>query len=201
MQILLIRHGQSEADLLDVHEGKADFELTELGKKQAGLMSSWISEYYPADVIWTSTLKRAKQTAGILNNHLACELIEEECLKEYDNGVLAGLPREEAARKYPEPLGGRLLHERILEGESELEFRFRGELVLSKILAESHSFKRVAIVSHGGMISKLLQAFLRLPTNNDVGFFTGDTGVHLLEIRQQKRIVHFLNSTQHLIHM
>lgn len=28
MQILLIRHGQSKTDLLDVHEGKADFPLT-----------------------------------------------------------------------------------------------------------------------------------------------------------------------------
>ena len=29
MQILLIRHGESEADILNVHEGRADFELTE----------------------------------------------------------------------------------------------------------------------------------------------------------------------------
>lgn len=28
MQILLIRHGESEADILNVHEGRADFELT-----------------------------------------------------------------------------------------------------------------------------------------------------------------------------
>ena len=31
MQILLIRHGESEADILHVHEGRADFELTEKG--------------------------------------------------------------------------------------------------------------------------------------------------------------------------
>jgi 2,3-bisphosphoglycerate-dependent phosphoglycerate mutase len=29
MEILLIRHGESEADLLQVHEGRADFELTD----------------------------------------------------------------------------------------------------------------------------------------------------------------------------
>ena len=33
MLLLLIRHGESEADLLDVHEGRADFELTERGHK------------------------------------------------------------------------------------------------------------------------------------------------------------------------
>ena len=34
MQILLIRHGESEADILHVHEGRADFELTEKGRQQ-----------------------------------------------------------------------------------------------------------------------------------------------------------------------
>lgn len=34
MQILLIRHGESEADILNVHEGRADFELTEKGRQQ-----------------------------------------------------------------------------------------------------------------------------------------------------------------------
>ncbi|WP_241973191.1 histidine phosphatase family protein, partial [Bacillus cereus] len=34
MQILLIRHGESEADILNVHEGRADFELTKKGRQQ-----------------------------------------------------------------------------------------------------------------------------------------------------------------------
>ncbi len=34
MQILLIRHGESEADILNVHEGRADFKLTEKGREQ-----------------------------------------------------------------------------------------------------------------------------------------------------------------------
>ena len=34
MQILLIRHGESEADILNVHEGRADFELTEKGESR-----------------------------------------------------------------------------------------------------------------------------------------------------------------------
>ena len=29
MILLVIRHGESEADTLDVHEGRADFELTQ----------------------------------------------------------------------------------------------------------------------------------------------------------------------------
>jgi broad specificity phosphatase PhoE len=32
MNLLIIRHGQSEADILEVMEGRADFNLTELGR-------------------------------------------------------------------------------------------------------------------------------------------------------------------------
>ena len=35
MKLLIIRHGESEGDILDVHEGRADFELTERGHSQA----------------------------------------------------------------------------------------------------------------------------------------------------------------------
>ena len=41
MNLLVIRHGQSEADILKVIEGRADFPLTELGHKQAEAMAEW----------------------------------------------------------------------------------------------------------------------------------------------------------------
>ena len=44
MRLLIIRHGESEADLLDVHEGRADFPLTERGHKQAKAMAEYIIE-------------------------------------------------------------------------------------------------------------------------------------------------------------
>ena len=46
MTILVIRHGESEADLLDVHEGRADFELTERGHTQAEAMARYVAENY-----------------------------------------------------------------------------------------------------------------------------------------------------------
>ena len=34
MVLIVIRHGESEADILDVHEGRADFELTQKGHRR-----------------------------------------------------------------------------------------------------------------------------------------------------------------------
>ncbi len=46
MKLLIIRHGESEADLLDVYEGRADFSLTERGHKQAEAMADYVRTAY-----------------------------------------------------------------------------------------------------------------------------------------------------------
>lgn len=198
MELLIIRHGQSEADILQVHEGRADFPLTELGELQAHKMAQYVATSYPPEIIISSPLQRAKRTAEILQSAVGCEVKVDSDLMEFNNGVLAGLPREEALKKYPIPEGGRPIHEAIQEGESELEFRFRAEMVLNKLLYDYHHFKRVAVVSHGGLISNLIKGFLNQPNNTSCAFATGDTGIHLLEIRDQLRIIRFLNNQNHL---
>ncbi|MHC0039480.1 histidine phosphatase family protein [Pseudoneobacillus sp. C159] len=198
MQLLIIRHGQSEADLLGVHEGRADFPLTEHGKQQAGQMAKYVAEHFPPEVILASPLMRANETAEILRDAVECPKVTESDLMEYNNGVLAGMSREEAAIKYPIPKNGRPMHIPIEEGESELEFRFRSEHILHKIIHDYHECRRVAIVSHGGMISNLIKSFLNLPNGKGYVFPTGDTGIHLLEIRDGLRIVRFLNRQEHL---
>jgi 2,3-bisphosphoglycerate-dependent phosphoglycerate mutase len=198
LQLLMIRHGESEADLLGVHEGRADFPLTEHGRQQARLLAKYLKEHFPPDVILASPLKRANGTAEILREKVNCPLVIEADLMEYNNGVLAGMSREEAALKYPEPKNGRPIHIPIENGESELAFRFRAEHILHKILHEYKEYNRVAIVSHGGMISNLLKSFLKMPNGTGYAFPTGDTGIHLLEIRDELRVVRFMNRQEHL---
>jgi 2,3-bisphosphoglycerate-dependent phosphoglycerate mutase len=198
LQLLIIRHGQSEADILGVHEGRADYPLTELGESQARKMAKFIAEHYPPEVILTSPLIRAHKTASLLQKELNCELVVETDLKEFNNGVLAGMLREEAAIKYPLPKNGRPVHVPIQEGESELDFRFRAERVFHMIINEYREYKRLAIVSHGGLISNFIKSFLHLPSINGCSFSTGDTGIHLLEIKENLRLIRFLNSQIHL---
>lgn len=199
MELLVIRHGQSEADLLGVHEGRADFPLTALGENQAKGMARYVAANFPPGIILSSPLKRARGTAAILQAAVGSGLVEEDDLMEFDNGVLAGLPREVAAVKYPLPKGGRPLHLPIQGGESELEFRFRTERVFHKIIYDYREYSRIAVVSHGGLISNFLKAFLQQPVNSESAFATGDTGFHLLEIKNSTRIVRFLNNQVHLV--
>ncbi|WP_064094251.1 histidine phosphatase family protein [Rossellomorea aquimaris] len=194
MEILLIRHGESEADILHVHEGRADFSLTAHGVKQVHAMANRVKREYPPDVIWSSTLKRAKETATVLAEKVGCEVRFQEDLMEHNNGVLAGLSYEEA-KKIIMP---NHLHESVENGESHIEFRMRIEMIFSKIIAESSNESRVAIVAHGGVINNLLCSFLKLPIDAEVYFHCGDTTLHLLEMTERGRAVRFMNDTNHL---
>ena len=125
MRLLVIRHGESEADILDVHEGRADFELTERGHRQAEAMSEYVSQNYQIARIYHSTLKRAVQTAGHLAFKTQVPLIPDEHLMEFNNGLIAGLERSVVKEKYPwvdVPV-----HSSVYEQESMLEFRYRAD--------------------------------------------------------------------------
>lgn len=198
MELLIVRHGQSEADLLGVHEGRADFPLTKLGEQQARKMAAYVSEHLPPDIILASPLLRAKSTAETLRKFVGCDLLLENDLMELNNGVLAGLSREVAQMRYPLPPKGRPIHIPIEQGESVLELRFRAEKIFHKIVLDYQSYNRVAIVSHGGLISQFIKAFLKQPNTSEYTFATGDTGIHLLEIKENARIIRFLNKLEHL---
>lgn len=196
MEILLIRHGESEADLLEVHEGRADFSLTDLGRRQVQAMAERVAEELPPQIIFASTLKRAHETAQVLAEQTGVELQLLPDLMEINNGKQAGLPLEEGNRLHPLPT---LPHVPFADGESWFQFRMRAESVLSEIVTAClGKYERIAIVSHGGMISALIQSFLRMPAQNTCFFHSGDTALHVLVYKEPQRMVRVMNDTTHV---
>ena len=198
MDLLIIRHGQSEGDILKRMEGRADFSLTELGLQQAAMMAKWASEYMTLDKIYSSTLKRAKQTAEVLSAAANTPVEFDDNLMEWNNGLIAGLLIDEANEKFPSPAAN-YPHTAVYGQESDIEFRARAETALSRIINENPPDSKIAIVSHGGMINRLFQSFLMLPTVSDVKVYSGDTCIHHLRIDENNhRYVVFANSLVHL---
>jgi len=197
MDILVIRHGQSEADILNVIEGRADFPLTELGHKQAAKMAEWVNCYMKLDKIFVSPLQRARQTAEKLSAATGVPIEFDDNLMEWKNGLIAGLPFAEANEKYPKP-NPYFPHTVVYEQESDIEFRARAETALSKIINENSADSKIAIISHGGLIARLFQNFLRLPTISDVSIGSGDTCIHHWKITTDSRRIIFTNSLIHL---
>lgn len=195
MNILIIRHGESEADLLDVHEGRADFELTQRGHMQAEAMASFVKNNYPVNKIYSSTLKRAAQTAKHLSDTVNVPIVFEEDLMEFNNGLIAGLTKKEADEKYPKielPID-----QAVYGQESKVEFRNRADKILKKIKDEAADDDVIAIVSHGGMINQLFHSMLSMPIVSNIFFATGDTGVHLCNMKDGVTGIIKVNMQEH----
>ncbi len=196
MELLVIRHGQSVADVEGRHEGSADFPLTELGRHQAQAAAEWIATHYPPDAIVASPLCRAAETGQCIAGRLPVAL--DDALREKANGVLAGLTFEDARQRYPRPDGGWKDHEAHPGGESRIAFHARIRGYWSRLQAAEPPPRRLAIVSHGGVIQMLLLCFLGLPLDSPVRMGTLDAGIHLWRIDQAERRLLLANVQTHL---
>ncbi len=197
MLLLVIRHGESEADLLDVHEGRADFELTARGHRQAAAMAEYVAANHRPTRICASPLKRAAQTAGHLSEETGIAVSFDPDLLEFNNGLLAGLSRENADRLYPR-VTDLPIDQAVYGQESLVEFRGRAENALRRVLSENGPDAVVAIVTHGGMVNQLYGALLHIPIGEDCFFRTSDTGIHVWEITERGSCVIKANLDGHI---
>ncbi|QFP78197.1 histidine phosphatase family protein [Deinococcus sp. AJ005] len=182
MHLTLLRHGRSRADDEDVHEGRYDSPLTEAGRAQAQALAAYWAAHPPEfDRAYCSTLARAHETARIVTDLLAVPLTPSDLLREWDNGPLAGLAREEAARLYPMPAFRHELDAFTAEGgESQAAIQARALLALELIWTGGG--QRVLIVSHGGFLNSILRELLRM----ERGWFEfGDTSFATLRLNRQ----------------
>ena len=92
MAVLMTRHGQTDWNVEKRVQGKADIELNETGIEQAKITSEKLKNE-KIDVIISSPLKRAKQTAEIINQTLNCPIIYEDGISERDFGEFEGKQR------------------------------------------------------------------------------------------------------------
>ena len=109
--ILLIRHGQSEWNKLNLFTGFKNIELSELGIEEANKAGQNFKNLdIKFNIVFTSELKRAQETAKIILQNLdqwdflnnQGKIISNINLNERDYGDLTGLNKKETAEKFGE---------------------------------------------------------------------------------------------------
>lgn len=188
------------ADIDGVIEGSFDAPLSERGRRQVQALAVRLKASYQCDALYSSPLSRAHETALCVGEAINATVITDPRLAEIDTGHLAGMKFEEADRLYPEPAGGRKMHQPFPGGESALDLTRRVAGFYSE-LADAHMDKRICIVAHGGTLSILLRLAYGLPQSGPFRlprFFTSDTGMHRLDVHGPMDVVtHFLNDASH----
>ena len=159
-------------------------------------MAEYVAEHFSPIRIYASTLKRAAQTAAHLSEKTGIAIEFDPDLREFNNGLLAGLPYDEAEKRYP-PVKNLPVDQAVYGQESQVEFRARAEKVLNRILAENEPEAVVAIVTHGGMINQLYGVWLQAPIGADWFFRTADTGIHIWKTAPHCNYVLWANLDEH----
>jgi 2,3-bisphosphoglycerate-dependent phosphoglycerate mutase len=102
--LVLVRHGQSEWNKLNLFTGWRDPGLTELGVEEANLAGERLRERdVKFDVAFTSVLSRAQKTCEIILDKIGqtgLTTICDQALNERDYGDLAGLNKDDARAKW-----------------------------------------------------------------------------------------------------
>jgi broad specificity phosphatase PhoE len=90
MQIVLVRHGATDWNLEHRCQGSSDRELSEVGVLQAEQIAHRLRQE-SIQAIYSSNLKRARQTAQVISRHHNLPVLTEEDVRELDHGELEGL--------------------------------------------------------------------------------------------------------------
>lgn len=157
MKIVLVRHTTSEWNVLGMVQGQTDIGLSQKGKNEARILATRLSGL-GITLMVSSDLKRANQTAEIINSRLRVPLKLDSRLREYSYGNLEGLKNEEAARKcgienWQDPS---LRYDFRSFGGEDYSGVFARHLDCLKSLKREHAEETILVIGHGRGLWSLL---------------------------------------------
>ena len=153
--LVLVRHGETDWNRERRFQGHADMPLNDTGRRQARELADAL-RYEGLTVVYTSPLRRASETAGIVAHRLGLEAEELEALREIDVGDWQGLTVDEVKARFPE-LADVAWRSGWPNGETHEQL---GARVLPALLdlPGRHPDARVLGVTHAGPIRVALAA-------------------------------------------
>lgn len=193
MNLILIRHGQSEWNALNQFTGWKDPDLTAKGIEEAHNAGKIIKNLeINFDLIFTSALVRAQNTAEIILEEINQSLstIKNQALNERNYGDLAGLNKDDARKRWGDeqvhiwrrsydipPPGGESLKD---TGERVLPF------FMKEILPHVCEGKNVLVAAHGNSLRSLIKYLdnisdedivkLEIPTGAPIHYVINEDG-------------------------
>lgn len=159
-KLIVVRHGETNYNVEGRYTGRTDIGLNERGYEQAKILAQKFKNT-SIDIIICSTLRRAKETASIINDELQLPVIEMDELVEKCVGVYEGLTREEAKNKYP-----KMWEMNAPEGAETLEAVEERVYNALNTIRCSYRNNNVLIVTHG-YVSKIINKYFNNSSESD----------------------------------
>lgn len=198
--IYIVRHGQTEWNLLGKTQGHGNSDLTPKGIEQAELLADSMTKY-PIDYIYSSDLGRAYQTAEIIGNKLNIEVEKTEALREMNFGTWEGRIIKDIIEEDPE-LYKMWRNEphlaKIPQGETLSQIKERTDAFIKEI-NKKYDGKHIVLVTHSLCARIMLLSFLDSDVKNIYRINQVNTALNIIELRDYGPVVMKMNDTTHII--
>jgi len=198
-KLYLIRHGQTGDNYSQRFCGWTDAPLNELGKSQAQSLTSAFEDI-EIDIIYTSDLKRAKETASYIKKGKGFFVKELDSLRELNFGVAEGLIVEEIKEKHPqvyEDMEKDYIGAKFPEGESLEDMHNRVSQAIDDILVK-HDGQSIALVAHSGVIRSIISHLITGDIKHHWSFKIDNCSITVIEKDKNFAFLTKLNDTWHL---
>jgi broad specificity phosphatase PhoE len=201
MLVYLIRHGETDWNVEKRCQGFSDSELNATGRRQAEAIGKHLSKVRLSG-IYSSTLKRAYDTASAIARYHSVQVKPLDELRELNQGEFEGLTLTELVENHSDFLAKWFREPadvRLPGGETLREMQERAWAALEKII-EANSDGSAAVVSHNLCNLSLLCRILNLDLTDFRRLHQDVAGISVIEFggRWPHPIVLRLNDTSHL---
>ncbi|MBU5689480.1 MAG: histidine phosphatase family protein [Candidatus Aenigmarchaeota archaeon] len=195
MRILLIRHGQTDANKRNIIQGWLDFKLNNVGIKQAKLLAKRLKNEN-IDYFYSSDLKRAIMTTEEIKKfHPGIDWVKKSIIRERNFGRHEGMPVEEYYNLIK--CYGLEVHEFVPPfGESYYDVRRRAEIFFRE-LVRKHKKDTVAVIAHGVFNKAFISQVFDISLKDAVKIEQQNTCVNIIEVKSKPKLVS-LNDYSHL---
>lgn len=197
---LLLRHGSTALSGEKRFSGLGDVPLDSRGREQATLAAARLAARGDVDVLISSPLRRALETAELVGHRLGLPVAVEEGFRETDFGEWEGATFAEVQEKWPTELAAWLGDPGVAPpaGESFVQTTRRVQEGLGRLLA-THADRTVLLVSHVTPIKTLVRLALEAPAGVLYRLHLDPAGLSVVDWYADGRaVVRLLNDTAHL---
>jgi broad specificity phosphatase PhoE len=173
--LLLVRHGQTDSNQSRLLMGQSDMPMNLEGRQEAAHLAARLKQSR-IDVLYTSDLERALETARIVAKAVGIEPVALAELRELDVGAAVGKTREELRVECPGLFGESWLDTPFPGGESYAQLTKRVGRTLRELLAR-HEGRTVVVIAHGGTIRAGVAALTGMPLARLIGLTVANASI------------------------
>ncbi len=199
LELLLVRHGQTEGNKKRLYQGWTDTQLTEKGLQQAKRLALRLKDR-KFDYIYSSPLERALNTARAVNEYHNLKIRTVDNIKEIHFGDWENLSGEELEKLYPDYIErwGKGCATYSAPGGESLEAAYARINPWFEGLIKDNPKGNILVVSHAGAIRAIISHLVGRGIEGHRNYMVKNCSISTINVCDGFPVLTGLNDISHL---